>query len=595
MAHPATETLECDLLILGSGGAGLLAALHGNAAGPESVITLAAKGLFGKSGCTRMVQGGYNAVLDPRDSLELHFRDTLKGGAFLNDQELAWTLVEGAPRCLRELEEAVGCFFDRNPDGSIHQKAFAGQSFDRTVHRGDLTGIEIVSRLAEQVSQRPLRILEEHRALALLPDEGTGGIGGALLVDVRTGRFLVARARATLLATGGGPTMYRVTAASADKAMDGVAMAYRAGAELLDMEMVQFHPTGLLAAASLISGTVLEEGLRGAGGRLLNGRGERFMARYDPVRLERATRDVVARASYLEIMAGRGTPSGGVYLDVSHLGAEFVESRFPGMARRCRDVGYDLARGPVEVSPTAHYHMGGVRITPECRSTLAGLYVAGEDAGGIHGANRLGGNGVADSTVFGCRAGEAMAADVLGRPRPALSEAAVREAVAAACAPLARAVGEGVYPIREAMRSLLWEKVGLVRNGPDLEGALLRVEGLRERLEAAGVAGSPAYNRSWQDWHDVQNHLLVSEMIVRAALLRTESRGAHYRSDYPERDDDRYLKNTVIRREDGGMRLAWRPVRFTRLTREALAVQEAAAGAAGRARRPEAEAVVEDE
>ena len=421
------ETVDTDLLILGAGGAGLCAALHAADRSDALSVTVAVKGLLGRAGCTRMVQGGYNAVMTAPDSIEAHALDTLKGGGWINDQALVWTLVTEAPGRVRELEGRYGCFFDRNPEGHIHQKPFAGQTHDRTIHKGDLTGIEIMNRLTEQVWARPgIRVLEEQRAVALLQD-GAGRVGGALLLDLRDGRFTVARSRATLLAMGGGPTMYRVFACSADKSADGIALALRAGATLRDMEMIQFHPTGLIIPNSLMTGALLEEGLRGAGGRLLNGQGERFMARHDRERMERSTRDLVARAAFLEVQEGRGTPNGGVWIDVSHLGAERVEREFRGMVRRCRDFGHDLARVPVEVGPTAHFMMGGVVIDCACRTGIEALFAAGEDTGGVHGANRLGGNGVAESTVFGGIAGDRMAESVVGRPQPRLSAAALEE------------------------------------------------------------------------------------------------------------------------------------------------------------------------
>src|SRR5262247_3764580 len=295
------EQLKTDVLILGSGGAGLFAALHAHQADPALSITVAVKGLLGKCGCTRMVQGGYNVALAAEDSLERHFMDTIEGGKWLPDQELAWTLVSVAVERIRELENELGCFFDRNPDGTIHQKAFAGQTFDRTVHKGDLTGIEIINRLAEQVWARGIRRFEEHRALELVRTRRGDRIAGVLLVDMRTGEFTLARARAVVLATGGGPTMYKYHTPSGDKTCDGMAMALRAGLALRDMEMVQFHPTGLLAGPhTRMTGTVLEEGLRGSGGHLLNGARERFMHKYDP-RAERATRDIVSRAIYEEM------------------------------------------------------------------------------------------------------------------------------------------------------------------------------------------------------------------------------------------------------------------------------------------------------
>ncbi|GIX48936.1 MAG: fumarate reductase [Candidatus Tectimicrobiota bacterium] len=575
MTLPAYETLTTDILILGSGGAGLLAALHAHDAQPRASIHILVKGLLGKSGCTRMVQGGYNAVLHPQDSLELHFRDTLAGGAYLNDQELAWTLVAQAPERIRELESRFGCFFDRNPDGTLHQKPFAGQSFDRTVHRGDLTGIEIMNRLAEQVLRHGLPTLEDHRALALLPSADGGGVAGALCLDVRRGTFLVIRAKATLLATGGGPTMYKITAASAEKTVDGLAMAFRAGARLVDMEMVQFHPTGLLVGESGMSGTVLEEGLRGAGGHLLNGRGERFMAKYDPQRLERSTRDIVARSAYLEIMAGRGTPHGGVYLDVSHLGAAFVEQHFPGMVARCRDMGFDLAREPVEVSPTAHYLMGGVKIDTACRSNLEGLFVAGEDAGGVHGANRLGGNGVACSTVFGGIAGDSMAAYLAGRALPPLDEAQVRAALAWAVAPFAAAGEEDVYALRDELKALMWEKAGLVRHASDLKAAQEALAHLRWRAARVRVHGTPRLNLEWQEWLNLDSLLTVSDLIVASALERQESRGSHYRSDYPHPDDGQ-LYNVYVQREGEAWRLWRQPVVFSRLKPPATGTPERA-------------------
>src|SRR6478672_3973820 len=376
--------IETDILILGSGGAGLFAALHAFQAKPDLDFTVASKGLLGKCGCTRMVQGGYNVALNPGDSIERHFMDTIEGGKWLPNQELAWTLVSTAVERVRELENEIGCFFDRNPDGTLHGKAFAGQTFDRTLHKGDLTGIEIINRLMEQVWARSIRRLEEHRAVALVP------------------------------AKGGGPTMYRYHTPSGDKSMDGLAMALRLGLPLRDMEMVQFHPTGLLAGPDTrMTGTVLEEGLRGAGGHLLDGAQRRFMADYDP-KLERATRDLVSRAIYAEMRAGRTTPNGGVYIKMGHLGPDAVRKQFKGMVERCADCGFDLAAGRVEVVPTAHYFMGGLVCAVDTSTEREGLFVAGEDSGGVHGANRLGGNGVANSTVFGGIAGDSMA-DVLRR------------------------------------------------------------------------------------------------------------------------------------------------------------------------------------
>src|SRR5438046_109901 len=364
--------LDTDILILGAGGAGLFAALHAKKVNPELDVTIAVKGLLGKCGCTRMVQGGYNVALAKEDSIERHFMDTIEGGAWLNDQELAWLLVTTAPIRIRELENELGCFFDRNPDGTIHQKAFAGQTFDRTVHKGDLTGIEIINRLAEQVWARGIARLEEHRAVELIRTRDGSALSGVLLVDMRTGEYVFVRAKAVLLATGGGPTMYKYHTPSGDKSCDGLAMAWRSGLPLRDMEMVQFHPTGLLAGAhTRMTGTVLEEGLRGAGGHLLNGERERFMGRYDP-KAERATRDIVSRAMFSEIKKGETSPHGGLYISMAHLGPERVAREFKGMVERCADCGFDLAGGLVEGVPAAQHMLAGVEFPADCPTELPG-------------------------------------------------------------------------------------------------------------------------------------------------------------------------------------------------------------------------------
>ncbi len=528
-------TYDTDILILGSGGAGLFAALHASKASTELNITMAAKGLVGKCGCTRMVQGGYNVALSPGDSVERHFMDTINGGKWLPDQDMAMKLCETAVIRVQELENELGCFFDRNSDGSLHHKAFAGQTFDRTVHKGDLTGIEIISRLMEQVRAMPVKLLEEHRALAMIPNRNGDALAGVLMVDMRNGEFSLVRARAVLLATGGGPTMYRYHTPSGDKSMDGLSMALRLGLPLRDMEMVQFHPTGLLAGPDTrMTGTVLEEGLRGAGGYLLNGNGERFMSQYDEAG-ERATRDIVSRAIYTEMRSGNITPNGGVYISMSHLGPQNVAQQFPGMVKRCADCGFDLAGGRVEVVPTAHYFMGGVVVDVDTRTALAGLYVAGEDAGGAHGANRLGGNGVANSTVYGGIAGEVMAKDVSNISSWQEADTTiVDEEIERAVLPFNNKAGN-INSIRNRLLDVMWDHVGVLRSEQELHSGLEHLQSLKQELLESGLADTNrVFNLSWHDWLNLQNLLEISEVIARAALARENSRGAHYREDYTD-------------------------------------------------------------
>ena len=570
--------LKTDILILGSGGAGLFAALHAHKAAPDLDITVAVKGLLGKSGCTRMVQGGYNVAIAEGDSVERHFQDTIEGGKWLNNQDLAWTLINTAVTRIHELENELGCFFDRNPDGTIHQKAFAGQTFDRTVHKGDLTGIEIVSRLAEQVWARNIGRLEEHRALALIKDEAGERLSGVLLVDMRDGSFTFVQAKAVLMATGGGPTMYRYHTPSGDKSCDGMAMALMAGLPLRDMEMVQFHPTGLIAGQDTrITGTIIEEGLRGAGGYLLDGEEQRFMKQYDE-REERATRDIVSRAMFEQMRSGKTTKNGGLYVTMRHLEPDMVRRQFKGMVERCHDVGFDLVGGLVEVVPTAHYIMGGVVFDVDCQTELPGLFAAGEDTGGVHGANRLGGNGVANSTVFGGLAGDAMApfvkkSSVLSDP----NEGEIDAAIARALAPFGRPSGD-MNAIRDRLYDVMWDDAGIIRNCESLERTLLQLDEMAADLAITGLAEEDRrFNLSWHDWMNLENLILVSRAICVAAIARENSRGAHFRDDFPEAGDLETSTYTVARQRDGEMMVENRPVEFTRIRPGESLIEEDAA------------------
>ena len=366
MKHLHSETLAADILILGAGGAGLLAAMHAHEISPRLKIVIAVKGLLGQSGCTRMVQGGYNAVLHPDDSLEKHFTDTVKGGGYINNQELAWKLVEEAPRRIMELENRAGCMFDRNPDGTIHQKPFAGQSFDRTVHKGDLTGIEIMSNLRDYILEQDIQVLQETRGLDLLT--GDGRVSGALLLHIRSGSLIAVRARATLLATGAAPTCTASRRPLSKRPATAWPWVSAPAPRFVDMEMLQFHPTGLLVGSSIATGGLLEEGLRGAGARLFNGLGERYMERYDA---EKTGARHPGRDLALQLSGDHGRPRHRErrrpHRPQPPRSTISCAAAFRGMVERCRDYGFDLVHDRVEVSPSAHYQMGGVAIGVDCR------------------------------------------------------------------------------------------------------------------------------------------------------------------------------------------------------------------------------------
>jgi fumarate reductase flavoprotein subunit len=412
--------------------------------------------------------------------------------------------------------------------------------------------------------------LEEHRVHAVSKSADGAAIAGALLIDMRTGEYVFVSARAVLLATGGGPTMDRFHTPSGDKSCDGLALALAAGLPLRDMEMVQFHPTGLLAGPDTrMTGTVLEEGLRGAGGHLLDGAGRRFMIGVDS-RAERATRDIVSRAIFAEMRAGRTTPHGGVYLSMAHLGAHNVRRQFKGMVERCADCGFDLASDKVEVVPTAHYLMGGVEFAPDCTTELSGLFVAGEDAGGVHGANRLGGNGVANSTVFGGIAGTTMAGCVAQQREFRAPDAAALDAAVAGAEIFfaARGGASDLESIRERLLTVMWDDAGIVRDAAGLARANAVLAALSAELD--GYAPPPAcreraFNLHWHDWLNLKSLVAVSRVIVGAARARENSRGAHYRADFPVAGDIARSTYTRVRLREGHLTCDAVPVRFTRV------------------------------
>jgi fumarate reductase flavoprotein subunit len=417
----------------------------------------------------------------------------------------------------------------------------------------------------EQVLARPIEKLQEHRAIGLIPTKDGAAIAGVLFIDMRTGKFRFVRAKTIMMGTGGGPTMYKYHTPSGDKTMDGLAMALRIGLPLRDMEMVQFHPTGLLAGDhTRMTGTVLEEGLRGAGGQLLNHQGQRFMFDYDRLG-ERATRDVVSRGIYAEMRKNNDPDQVGMFISMSHLGPDNVRKKFTGMVKRCADSGFDLAEGKVEVVPTAHYFMGGVIVDPDTRTEIEGLYVAGEDAGGAHGSNRLGGNGVANSTVYGGVAGDTMGRD-LRKPGMVLrdpDEAALAAEIERAQRPFLKEPGN-VQALRHKLQEAMWEDVGVMRTGTGMRRGLKRVAEISEELLQTGVDSSNlAFNLTWHDWLNLASLTEVSEVVAKAGLARENSRGAHFREDYPEPGEFETSYFTVARKNGDDVEVDREQVQFT--------------------------------
>jgi succinate dehydrogenase / fumarate reductase flavoprotein subunit/fumarate reductase flavoprotein subunit len=547
------ETIVTDVAVIGAGAAGLMAARHAALVDPRLRVTLVSKGLVGRSGCSIMVQG-LNAALGERDDPEIHFRDMVRGGAYLADQRLAWAVATDAPLVVSELVEELGCTFDREADGRLALRPFAGQSVDRKVSHGHLTGLEIVSRLRDDLARSHPLVLADTRALDLLVDDA--GVRGVVLLDTRRGVPIVLLSRTVVLASGGSIAgAYRVATPAREKAADGPAMALRAGLGLRDMEMVQFLSVGMVSGGSRLTGTLLEEALRLAGAQLLDASGDRFMGRYDPDRMERAPRDVVVRAAYAEIMAGRGTADGAVLLDCRPIGRADLTGRFGDLVDRARLIGIDLAMEPVQIAPAAHVGIGGLVVDEHGQTELSGLFAAGEDAGGTHGASWMGGNGIAESLVLGRRAGR-RAAEVAperapSRLNPAIS-GSVEMILDRATAPLARPAPAAGRPedspaaLTDELREILYERVGPIRDGAGLADAANRIEQLADRADHLRVGGGMAANGAWGEALDLESRLLVAAATVRSADRRTESRGVHARSDHPAQDDGRWLCAVIV-------------------------------------------------
>lgn len=525
-------------------------------------VMLVCKSLLGKAH-TVMAEGGIAASLgnvDPDDGWKVHFSDTVVEGQYINNWKMAELFAKEAPDRVLELER-YGALFDRTPEGKIMQRPFGAHSYRRLCHVGDRTGLELIRTLEDQVLKRNIPYVDETIISSIFVNKETNSVVGAMGIEIRSGELVLFRCKAIVIATGGCGRVYSVTSNSWESTGDGISLAYRAGAELMDMEMIQFHPTGMISPVG-VRGLLVTEAVRGEGGILTNVNGERFMEKYDPKRLELSARDVVARSIYSEIMAGRGTPSGAVYLDVRHRGSDYIKKKLPSMyAQFLEFAKVDITKQKMEVAPTVHYQMGGIRVDPEtCQTSLKGLYAAGEVACGLHGANRLGGNSLSDILVFGRRAGMAAADYVTSAPQGELSQDEVQNEISKLLAPFRAANGENPFELKERIAQTMWKYVGIVRNEEDLKKGLDEI--LKIKLDAKNIQakGARAFNQSWADSLAVWNMVLDCEAIIRSAISRKESRGAHTRSDYPNKDNEKWMVNIVTKLKDGQITQEMRPV-----------------------------------
>src|SRR5882757_362712 len=552
------EVHEHDVLIVGAGGAGLRAAIEALAQGVR--VGVVCKSLLGKAH-TVMAEGGIAAAManvDTSDDWRTHFCDTMRGGKFLNNWRMAQLHAQEAPERVRELEQ-WGALFDRTDDGQILQRAFGGHTFKRLCHVGDRTGLEMIRTLQDRGVQQGIDVYMECTVTRLLTDNGR--VAGAFAYGRENGRFIVFKAKSIVVATGGIGKAWRVTSNSWEYTGDGMALAYEAGAELMDMEFVQFHPTGMVWPPG-VQGILVTEAVRGEGGILRNKVGERFMERYDPKRMELSTRDVVARSIYTEVKEGRGTEHGGAYLDISHKPAEYVKKKLPSMYHQFKELAdVDITKGPMEVGPTCHYMMGGIRVDAEtAQSTIPGLFAAGEAAAGLHGSNRLGGNSLSDLLVFGRRAGLAAAEYAKRASASPFDNSQIEQAEKELLAPFSNSGVESPYAVHRDLQEVMQNLVGIYRTKEDLEKALVELEKLRVRAAKASVEGSRLFNPGWHLSYDLKAMLIVSEAVTHSALARTESRGAHSRIDHPNLDPIWEKKHNIIVRETGAMKRRESPI-----------------------------------
>jgi succinate dehydrogenase / fumarate reductase flavoprotein subunit len=552
------ETHEHDVLIIGAGGAGLRAAIEALAQGAK--VGVVCKSLLGKAH-TVMAEGGIAAAManvEAADDWRTHFRDTMRGGKFLNHWRMAQLHAQEAPARVKELEQ-WGALFDRTKDGNILQRAFGGHTYKRLCHVGDRTGLEMIRTLQDRGVTLGVDVYMECTVTRLLTDSGR--IAGAFAYWREQGRLVVFRAKSIVLCTGGIGKAYKVTSNSWEYTGDGMAMAYEAGAELKDLEFVQFHPTGMVWPPG-VQGILVTEAVRGEGGILRNNKGERFMEKYDPKRMELSTRDVVARSIYTEVKEGRGSEHGGAYLDISHKPAEYVIKKLPSMYHQFKELAdVDITKTPMEVGPTCHYVMGGINVHPEtAESTIPGLFAAGEAAAGMHGANRLGGNSLSDLLVFGRRAGAAAAEHAKNTSIPTLDDRQIEEAERDMLVPFGRTGGESPYQVHRDLQDTMQSLVGIFRTEADLCRALEELQKLKERADRVHVDGSRMFNPGWHLARDLQCMLTVSEAVALGALARQESRGAHSRIDFPNLDPAWGKKNNIVTNDNGAMKLRQQPL-----------------------------------
>jgi succinate dehydrogenase / fumarate reductase flavoprotein subunit len=573
------KTVEHDCVVIGAGGAGLRAAIEASGHGLNTAVVC--KSLLGKAH-TVMAEGGMAAALqnvDKRDNWAVHFRDTVRGSKFLNNWRMAELHAKQAPERVAELED-WGAVFDRTKDGLINQRNFGGHRFPRLAHVGDRTGLELIRTLQDRGVQGGFEVYMECKALSLLQDEN-GAIAGILCLWKETGRFMVIKCKSVIMATGGGGKAWRVTSNSWEYTGDGAAMAYEAGAELMDIEFTQFHPTGMVWPPS-VRGTLVTEGVRGEGGILTNSEGERFMFNYIPERFasetadtiaeadrwaggdmtarrppELLTRDVVARAITAELKAGRGSTNGGVYLDIaSRRPPEYIKKKLPSMYHQFKELAeVDITAAPMQVGPTLHYFMGGIRVDPDSQmSKVPGLFACGEASAGLHGANRLGGNSLSDLIVFGKLAGDGAAEYTKGLDAaPVVSDEDIVAGVRNATACLNREDGPNPYLLHSDLQDIMGDHVGIIRSEDGMAEGITKLTAWRAEVAKVKAHGSSQYNAGWHEALDLQSLAIISEAITRAAKMRQESRGAHTRTDFGTEDYDVWgNRNIIVYKDDAG-------------------------------------------